>query len=187
LRYPCKTMIRILCAILVLFAVPTYAQDRQGRDTPGEWVVDHYHSFGQWDSVCDHRITSELREERCYVRYVDVFSPRPKFAAQFLFLTPGPSVQLGVERGTRFADTGIRIESGTEVTWQTADRDCLRGRDCAFSGDEAVALVGAMGSSETFVFAFRDRHGDARELRWDLSSFAPALDDFRMQAAARGL
>ena len=128
-----------------------------------------------------------MREERCYIRYVDVFSPHPKFAAQFLFLTPGPNIQLGVERGTRFTDTGIRIEREAEVTWQTMDRDCLRGRDCAFTGDAAVALLDAMRSSEAFIFEFRDRHGEDREFRWELSPFAPALDDFRAQAAERGL
>ena len=180
-------MIRFLCAILLLCAVPAHAQDRQGRDTPGEWVVDHFQSFRQWDSICDHRVTDDLREERCYIRYVDVFSSHPKVAAQFLFLTPGPNIQLGVERGTRFTDTGIRIEREADVTWQTTDRGCLRGRDCEFSEDEAVTLVDAMGKGDAFVFEFRDRHGDTRELRWDLSPFATALADFRTQAAARGL
>ena len=187
LRYLCTDMIRILSIALALFALPAVAQDRQGRDTPGEWVADHYQSFGLWDSICDHRVTDDLREERCYIRYVDVFSPRPKFAAQFLFLTPGPAIELGVERGTRFAEGGIRIEKETAVVWRTEDRGCLRDRDCDFSGDGAEELINAMSNGGTFVFEFHDRHGDNRELRWDLTPFAAALADFRAEAANRGL
>ena len=169
------------------FALPASDQERQGRDTPGEWIIDHFQSFGLRDSICDHRITGELREERCYVRYVDVFSPRPKFAAQFLFLTPGPEVEFGLERGTRLTDGGFRIERRGAITWQTERRDCLRRRECDFTGDLAIALVEAMRTGEFFLFNFRDRHGETRELRWDLSPFASAFEDFRTEAAARSL
>jgi hypothetical protein len=180
-------MVRFLSIVALLLALPAIAQDRQGRDTPGEWIVDHFQSFGLWDSICDYRVTGDLREERCYIRYVDVFSPHPKFAAQFLFLTPGPNIELGVERGTRFTGDGIRIEHGTAVNWKTDDRDCLRGHDCNFSGNAASTLVNTMSGGGTFIFEFRDRNGDDQALHWDLAPFADALADFRTEASARSL
>ena len=99
-----------LGAFALALALPATAQDRQGNDTPGDWIVDHTKHFGLWDSMCDHRMTGEEREQRCYIRYVDVFSPRPKFGAVFLFVTPGPEVQIGLEPGTVFPPNGIRID-----------------------------------------------------------------------------
>ena len=73
---------RILCLVLALAAVPATAQDRAGNDTPGDWRVTHHAHFGLWDSVCDERdgLNGAAPERRCYVRYVDVFSPNPKLA-----------------------------------------------------------------------------------------------------------
>ncbi len=177
----------MLIAAMLLFSTPLYAQDRAGRDTPGEWIVDHHAAFGLWDSMCDHRVTGSTREDRCYLRYVDVFSPRPHFAAQFLFLTPGPTVDFGMERGTRFEAAGFRVEAGGATVWST-DRDgCLRGRDCTYDGPEATALIVAMRAGDRLAFDFIDRHGQPQSLRWDLVPFAAAHDDFREQAAARGL
>ena len=104
-----------LLIALFLTAQIAAAQDREGNDRPSDWVADHFTSFGGWDSVCDHRSTDGVKEQRCYLRYVDVFSPRPKFAAQFIFVTPGPEIQIGLERGTRFPKGGIRIEDNVII------------------------------------------------------------------------
>jgi len=177
---------RLLLAALLLIATQAAAQDRSGRDTPGEWVVDHHQSFGLWDSMCDNRTSGDTSEARCYLRYVDVFSPRPKFAAQFLFLTPGPNIDFGVERGTRFLDSGFRIEQdGTEI-WSTDRKTCLRGRECTFDATDAETLLQAMRQGDSFAFDFTDRHGQPQSLRWDLTPFAAAYDDFRAQTEQRG-
>lgn len=164
-----------------------FAQDREGRDTPGEWVVDHFESFGLWDVACDHRMTGEVREERCYIRYVDVFSPHPDFGAQFLFVTPGPEVEIGIEPGTLFAPGGMRIEGGDGVMWSTDRIRCLTGLGCRFADAEAKALLKAMATGGTFAFDFTDRHGAGQSLRWDLSPFAAALSAFETERDRRGL
>ncbi|MEM6636187.1 MAG: hypothetical protein AAF667_09870 [Pseudomonadota bacterium] len=182
----------LLGALTLVGLVPVAAlpQDRQGRDTPGEWVVTHYKPFGLWDSICDERTTGDLLEERCYLRYVEVFSPRPNFAAQFIFITPAGSseiVEFGLERGTRFSDGGFRIEADDRTVWRNDRRSCLRGRDCTFEGPEAAALLGAMAGATRFIFDFTDRHGTPQVLNWDLTQFGAALDDYRAAADARGL
>ena len=179
-------LFRVAC-ILLAFATPLLAQDRQGRDTPGEWVVDHTKHFGLWDSMCDHRTTGETREERCYLRYVEVFSRDP-FAALFLFVTPGPEIEIGIERGTRFEDQGIRIEDANGTTlWTTDRRSCLRGRACTFEGEEAKALYAAMRDGAVFAFDFADPSGTERALRWDLTRMGEASADFADQSVARAL
>ena len=177
-------------AVLLALAPEAAAQDRAGRDTPGEWQATHYRPFGLWDSICDKRVTGDLTEERCYLRYVEVFSPRPDFAAQFAFVTPegaGERVEFGTERGTRFEPGGFRVERGGTVTWQTERDGCLNGSACIFVREDAQALLEAMAAGGAFRFTFTDRHGAAQDLAWDLSQFAAALADFRAEAAAHGL
>jgi hypothetical protein len=175
----------LLCCLLA--PVSLSAQDRDGNDRPSDWVVDHYKPFGLWDSACDHRDTDGVREERCYLRYVEVFSPRPKFAAQFIFVTPGPTLEIGLERGTLFPKDGIRIEDMTGVLWRTDRILCRTGLSCTFDGDDAQILLNAMVDGSVFAFDFTDRHGAPRELRWDLNAFGGALADFTAESKARGL
>ncbi len=176
--------------LAILAAPPAPAQDRAGRDTPGEWIVDHYRPFGLWDSICDHRTTGDVMGQRCYLRYVEVFSPRPTFAAQFVFVTPGPEIEIGLERGTRFAPGGMRIEAGSATIWTTDRRGCMAprlGSSCVFTGEDAADLLAALTRGAAFLFDFTDRHAQPQSLRWDLTRFAYALADFEREAAARGL
>lgn len=177
----------LLLALLLCLAAPLAAQDREGRDTPGDWIVDHHASFGLWDSMCDHRDTDGATKRRCYLRYVDVFSPRPAFAAQFVFVTPGPRIEFGIEPGTLFRMDGFRIEKDGKVTWSAPKPACLAGLACIYDGKPAEWLLGHMTDGGVFVFVFTDRHGQPQSLRWDLAPFAAAHQDFREQASARGL
>ena len=176
--------------VLVLaLAVPVAAQDRAGRDTPGEWKVTHYKAFGLWDSICDERRTGDVLEERCYLRYVEVFSPRPRFAAQFVFITLSgtPEIDIGLERGTRFPANGLRVEGDDGVLWSTDRRSCLRGGNCRFTGNAAEPLFNALSAGKTFAFDFIDRHGSDRSLRWDLGLMKDALDDLSTETRRRNL
>lgn len=176
-----------LLALLLCLALPAAAQDRQGNDTPGDWIVDHTKHFGLWDSLCDHRMTGDQRENRCYIRYVDVFSPRPNFGAIFLFVTPEPQVQIGLEPGTLIAWGGIRIERDDAVVWDDIRLACHVGLNCTFIGDDAEVLLSEMSKGGSFAFDFTDRHGTKQNLRWDLTPFADALADYQSGVAARGL
>ncbi|MDI3336264.1 hypothetical protein QKW60_07590 [Defluviimonas aestuarii] len=181
---------RRLALLVCLAALPAPAQDRDGNDTPGDWVVTHQKHFGLWDSVCDERMEGEAMHQRCYIRYVDVFSPRPDFAAHFLFVTPGPDgvrVEYGSEPGTRFVRDGNRIETDAAPLWTATQNGCLTGGSCVFVGVEAAFLYEALKSAESWRFQFADRHGKTQDLTWDLAPFAAAAEDFEAEAAARGL
>ncbi|WP_420863032.1 hypothetical protein [Algirhabdus cladophorae] len=174
--------------LFLLFMVSAgHAQDRDGNDTPGEWRITTHNAYGLWDSFCDERVTDGTTEERCYLRYVDVFSGHPKFAAMYLFVTP-QEVEFGIERGTRFAPDGFRIMAGTgAILWSNKRRSCLAGRQCTYTGQDAADLLGLMAQGQTLVLDFSDPHGADQVLNWDLTQFAEALKNYRANALSKGL
>ena len=172
---------------IILLFQPAAAQDIDGNDTPGNWVVTHHAIYDIWNVLCDERDEAGTPVQRCYLRYVDVFSPRPKFAAQFLFITPGPKIDFGMEPGTLFLPGDFRIERQGTAVWQTNWPGCLTGLTCKFEGDDAKTLVTEMLAGDGFRFTFRDRHGQAQDLTWALSEFPRAWADFEAQSHTRGL
>lgn len=180
-------VLKLICALL---AAPAFSQDLQGNDTAGNWRVTHYESFGIWNSICDERDETGVLVQRCYIRWVDVFSSRPQFAGQFVFITPqadGYRIEFGIEAGTLFSPDGFRIDNDGAISWQTRWPGCLTGLNCVFSGNEAAILLAAMLDGGAFHFAFRDRHGQARNLTWPLEEFGAAWSDFESAAAQRDL
>lgn len=178
---------RILVLLLLCVSHIAAAQDRAGNNTPGEWIVTHHKPFGLWDSMCDKRITGETLEQRCYLRYVDVFSPRPNFGALFAFITPDNAIEIGIEAGTVFKPDGLTIRSQTDILWTMPHRPCLFGGACKFSGPEAGQILQDLASGSALHFDFIDRHGTQQSRQWDLTRFAAALADLRQQSDARGL
>jgi len=177
---------RTLPFILSLIAAPLFAQDRAGNDTPGEWVVTHHKPFGLWDSFCDERTTGDLVEQRCYLRYVEVYSPRPNFGALFVFITPD-GVEFGMERGIRFPEDGLRIEQAGATVWAENSRSCRRGGDCTLTGTAAQSFLETVSNGGVLRFEFTDRTGTAQDLSWDLSQMDMAVTDYRENARARDL
>ena len=174
----------------LLAALPGFAQDLEGNDTPGNWRVRHSESFGIWNSMCDEREEDGALRQRCYIRYVDVFSPRPDFAAQFLFVVVEDgetSVDFGLEPGTLFSPNGFRIDKSGETAWRTRRPGCLTGLSCRFEGDAASDLLSAMTQGGDMRFVFIDRHGKAQDLTWPLAGFDAAMADFRSQSQTRKL
>jgi len=177
---------RILLAIL-LTATTAFAQDRAGNDTPGEWRITHHQAYGLWDTMCDERVTGAQTEQRCYLRYVDVFSPRPNFAAQFAFITPDNRIEFGIENGTAFRKDGFRLEQNGATVWSFRNDPCLFGGSCAFTDEPAAELLAQMNAADRFIFDFVDRHGMPTVLDWDMTRFSEAHRDMLDQAAQRGL
>lgn len=183
-------MHRLLFAMVICaLSFAAVAQDRSGRDTPSDWKVEHFVPFGLWDSVCDERVEDDGLRQRCYLHYVDVYSPRPDFLATFAFVYPkdGESiVEFGFERRTRYADQGLKALQDNEVVW-TADRGCLQSSPCRLAGRDAQALLTQFVSGDVLVQDFRDRNGKTWRLEWDLSRFEAALADYRQASRQRGL
>lgn len=175
----------------LLLASGAAAQDQDGNDTAGNWRVTHFEKFGIYLSSCDERMEGHTLKQRCYLRYVDIFSQKPKFAAQFMFVTngaDGPEVEFGLEPGTFFGPNGFRVEGPDEILWRTRRVGCLTGVSCSFDGRNAQELLSAMQEDgATFRFTFRDTHGQSQDLSWPLDGFAAALDDLHQQSDLRGL
>ena len=182
-------IVLVISALVVALGAFGFVQYRSSLNTAGDWAVTHYKAFGLWDAICDQRQARTGLQERCYLRYVDVFSPRPQFAAQFIFITVSgtPEVDIGLERGTRFRPEGMRIEDDTKVLWSTDRRGCMRGGKCRFSGTEAEPIFAALEAGDTFAFDFVDRHGNERALRWDLGAMKDALMDLSTETRRRNL
>ena len=181
-----KRLILLLCIWPALAA----AQDENGADTAGNWVVTHQETFGIWSTLCDQRANAPDTTKRCYIRWVDVFSPRPKFGAVFLFVTAendGLAVEFGLEPGTLFESDGFRIDEGSRTIWQTRRPGCLTGIACRFTGEQAAPLLAAMQSQGALALNFVDRHGTGQNRLWPLAGFDAAFKDFQAQRAARGL
>lgn len=184
-----------LLSVFFLSAVPmALATDAEGNDTPGDWVVTHYKPFGLWDTICDEAIRKGKTVERCYIRYVDVFSPAPKFAAQFVFIEPdgqGYKVEFGIEPGTTFNGASLTVVDGDNVTWDYDPNECLERGDCFLTGDDADRFIQSMaGTTSTepmLVSDFNDRHGNDQILQWGISKFSQALTDFQFESEKRGL
>ena len=185
-------MFRQIFLALTLSILPAtlLAQDEDGTDTPGNWIVTHQKAHGIWSTICDERANARDTTKRCYIRWVDVFSPRPEFAAQFIFVTAeedGLQVAFGIEPGTLFNPDGFRIETMQGASWSTNRPGCLTGLACTFAGQEAEILLASMADGGTFVFDFVDRHGARQSLGWALGGFAAAMADFGTQRALRAL
>lgn len=179
-----------LITMIALSSPTAQAQDRNGADTASDWRVKHYQTHGIWTSACDERIEDTSLVQRCYIRWVDVFSDHPTFGGQFLFLTPqadGWTISFGIEPGTLFRPNGFRIEQLGQVTWRSLRPGCLTGLSCRYTGAAADTLLAAMQAGGAFRFVFRDRHGQRQDLTWPLDGFNTAFADFHTQAAARNL
>ena len=81
-----------------------------GADTAGDWKVDHFESFGAWESLCDRREGADA-ESRCYVRLVHVYRPRPQFGALFAFVRTTENAET-LEIGSRAVDGVARSRFG---------------------------------------------------------------------------
>ncbi len=177
-----------LAALLIL--APWAKAQQENTIEDWSWQVDHFERFGIWDSVCDFRNDGTRELKRCYVSYVDVFAPRPKFAAAFMFVTPvkgsGVNFEFRFERGTRFDPGGFAIVSENEVLWQYDTARCPTLK-CVISGEEADELALVMNEPAALRFAIIDRFGRFWELNWDTTGFAEALADMLDGAQARQL
>ena len=171
-------------AIALLLPLAASAQDRSGADTASDWVATHFEPFGLWDSVCDERTEDGALRQRCWLRYVEVWSRDP-FGASFVFLTPG-SVEIGQERGVLTAPGGLRIERDGETIWEDGLLACRIG-SCTFSGADAATFRAVASGGGTLVMDFRDPRGERRALRWDLARFGEAVDATDAAAAEWGL
>ncbi|MEM9971909.1 MAG: hypothetical protein AAF762_12530 [Pseudomonadota bacterium] len=169
-----------LAMLLALTAYPVAAQD-----TAGAWAPTFTARHGAWDVTCDARGDGDTREERCYARYIDVYSPQPDFGVVFMFveiIDAVPVVTLGREFETDLVATTLRITPG----WERPAGLCTGG-PCEMTGEDAVAAVDALVAGGTMEVGFVDAKGGDQLRQWPAVGFAEAYADITREAAARGL
>ena len=181
-----------LAASILAVGLATGSAMAQNTTDDWKWVVDHYKNFGIWTSACDHRDLGEGQEQRCYVRVVDVYSPRPNFGAAFVFANrtkeDGVVFEFSFERGTVFAQEGFTVKRGHKVlfTYDAFNR-CEGGTTCVLSGPDRMRLVDALNEGGTLRLAFSDRRGMDWVLNWSGEGLSDALKDHLTESDARNL
>ena len=186
-----KPFAATIAALCFTLANPALAQDADGNDTPGSWAVDHYKTFGIWKSICDSADLKGTHVKRCYLRYVDVYSEDPEFAASFIFVYQEDgktAFQYAYERGTKFEPDGLRVERDGAKAFIVDERCSTTASGCKLRDTKSVtATIEAFSGGGALVQWFTDRHGKQQKLSWSLDGFARAYEDYRVQLAARGL
>lgn len=184
-------MVRIGLILAGLLLAPAV----QAQEKIGNWKVDHFKPFQEWESFCDHRNQETRLVQRCYVRRVEVYSPRPKFGALYFFLTeqrgkngaPVAQLEFGFEPGTQFHAEGFVIENDEETVYRLNTGACENGHRCWIAGVPARSLQSHLVPGNRLRFRFTDRRGDQWDIRWGAEGYLEALADFKEASASRGL
>lgn len=180
----------ILTALVALATGIASAQDRAGNDTPGEWVVVHQKMFGIWSTFCDERTTDDKLEQRCYIRYVDVFSPQPELAVIIVFVWPENGIekfQYTYEPNTSYSGDGWFIEKDGGKVWN-ARFECIDADGCILIPGQGIKpLLAVMKEGGVMRHTFTDKFNKERDISWSLDGFSEAYADYRAQAEARDL
>ena len=174
----------LLLAIAGCFAINPASADVN----PWAWKVNYTGTHGIWKTICDEQNVEEEQLNRCYVRWVDVFSERPKFGALYVFITPennGFAVDFSVEPGTTIVKDGFAIVDGEQPIWKMERSSCLVHSDCKIRPDEMQSFFSAAERGEKIAFSLIDRYEQQFELNWSLDGFNEAMADLKKQLQKR--
>lgn len=169
-----------IIALFLFLTLPIYAED-----TAGSWAPTFTSKHEKWDVACDAQGSGTAREERCYIRYIDIYSPHPDFGVVFLFLeikNNTPLISIGREFETDLIATDLRIASD----WQRPKNLCTGG-PCEIIGQNAKMFIDALIKGGTLQINFIDQMNMEQNRSWESLGFAAAYNDLTREAAARGL
>ncbi|WP_371228271.1 hypothetical protein [Roseovarius sp. 2305UL8-3] len=151
-----------------------------------------YHKvYGFWDVACDTAMDGT--DHRCYIQYVDVYRPRPDFAAAMVEVVmhegvdgqADPHIRFDVEPGFTFRDTSIAVITPSGP-WPVDIAHCA-GSTCRISGDPARALLDSWAKGKVINLEIEEGRAQPAKLSWPLDDITTMLDDFATQRAARNL
>lgn len=166
-----------------------------------EWSITRYKRYGNWESICETRtqkfgiqpvnLAGEAKE-RCFMRYIDVFSPtqapdsRDNAATIAAFVSSdekGLRVEFGIDASKPIQKVGVHLSREGKSVWSVEDEDCLNRGVCTFTGPAAAALVRVFSdrTADTLVMhvAYSDSNGRSGTRNWPMMPFAQALQDYQ--------
>ncbi len=164
---------------------------KEDRSLKGRKVDYHkiYDVF--WDVACDTAMDGSDR--LCYVQYVDVYRPRPDFAAAMVEVVvhkgddgqPDPHVRFDIEPGLSFQNTKIAIETGQGA--MPIDVSQCKSNTCRFSGDEGREILALWRQGSMLSMTIDEGREELSQLSWPMQNINTILDDFATQRVERGL
>ena len=164
---------------------------RDDHKLPGRLVDYHkiYDVF--WDVACDTAMDGSDR--LCYVQYVDVYRPRPEFAAAMVEVVvhegadgqSDPHVRFDIEPGLSFQNTMVGVK--TEDAMIPIDVSGCASNTCRFSGDEGRAILANWRKGSAIELVIEEGRDTPAQLSWPLGNINEILDDFAAQRAERNL
>lgn len=163
----------------------------RGQGLEGRKVDYHriYDTF--WDVACDSAMDGTDRG--CYVQYVDVYRPRPDFAAAMVELVyhpgedgrPDPQLRFDIEPGLSFRQTTVAVNVVGGAL--PIDISQCAGNTCRIAGGAARAILAGWRAGASLEWQIDEGRGPPARLTWPLRHINAILDDLAAQRAARGL
>lgn len=186
-----KSVLLGVIVIVGLGAAGWWWVQRDDHSLPGRKVDYHeiYDVF--WDVACDTAMDGSDR--LCYVQHVDVYRPRPEFAAAMVEVVvhegedgqPDPHVRFDIEPGLSFRDAAIRVVT-PDGPIPIDVSDCAT-NTCRFSGEDGRAILAAWRQGSALELVIDEGRDVPAQLSWPLGNINAILDDFAVQRAKRGL
>lgn len=144
-----------------------------------------------WDVACDTAMDGS--DQGCYVQYVDVYRPRPEFAAAMVEVVyhkgadgqPDPHIRFDIEPAYTFE--GTRIAVSTPSGQIPVDTSVCSGPTCRISGDQGKAVLAAWRKGEALSVTIDEGREALITRQWPLGNINAILDDLAAQRATRGL
>ncbi len=168
----------------------------QGQKLAGRHSEYHKVYDGWWDVACDTAMDGGDR--RCYVQFVDIYSPRPNFRAamvEVVYRRSGdgagePVITFDIEPDLSFTGAEIAIirpDGSQHLLPIGACSGPDSGPKCPVSGDPAAGMLKQWRQGESLSLTIREKDGSKLERRWPLGKINAILDDFDAQRRARNL
>tara|TARA_R110002126_G_scaffold291784_1_gene458091 strand:- start:18114 stop:18743 length:630 start_codon:yes stop_codon:yes gene_type:complete len=165
-----------------------------------EWATTRYKQYGNWESICETR-THEFgiqpvnlagpTQERCYIRYIDVFNPMEApdtqdggatIAAFVSSDGKGLKVDFGLDGSMPFQTIGVQLSREGKSVWSIED-DCLNRGVCSFTGPAAEALVRVFSDQTADALEmqinFTNLDGRTGVRNWPMMPFGQAFEDYQ--------
>lgn len=188
-----KLVLAALAAALLVtgVAVLLFRLTSSGHELAGR-LVDYHKIYDRfWDVACDTAMDGT--DQGCYIQYVDVYRPRPDFAAAMVEVVvhqgddgqPDPHVRFDIEPGLSFTDTTITVTTpDTDIPIDVSD---CPSNTCRFSGAEGRAILDRWRTGTAINLTIQEGRDSPATLRWPLENMGTILDDFATQRQARDL